>query len=666
MTSRQRQGHTLLRLVRFSSFLPTLSISSRYTTLSPEAPMAGKEQLRTMAEVFTNAPATVAHSTTGNCQRRRFVRFGGEETVTLTRLKRAIDGVRSSLDWVMGLAPDAEDTAVLVQAAEALSVQRDRIANAVEVLRDMARVLDIAGSSDAAGLHDNDDDQIVVEQREPGIVVEKAKFEESKAEYDEEPDDDETETVTSMGEAAIAHTGVRSPTCTWCLLPMVSSHSTFRIVWDLLLAVLLLVLVVIEPLALGYLPNSATHRHTVVGVLSAFIDCFFIIDLILNFRTGFTPRTDAVEVMDPELCAIYYLKTWFLLDFVSSVPPIVELVLLSAQSGGSLHGLKSAKLLKFGRVVKIFKVLRVAKFVKFSKEESSLYGFVEDVLSSASSMLVLRLFLIIAACLILAHVIACYMAVVGDGWFRAYSAYGDDETGEDWSWTRKYVLALYFTFTTLTTVGFGDVTPATTNERWFTIAAMLIGVAFYSYILATVSSVVTSNDAKSAIYSERMDQLSSWMLHHHFDAKLRRRTRAFFKRYYAQRSAINERTILENLAPSLQDEISQFLLHDYVKDHTLFRELPAGVLWRVLLITRTVSFERGAVVVQRLGLSLGLYIMLAGKATAEYHAQDARQSLRPSKRRFQNDEIEDDDGTAKVAQLRPGAPPHFCLFFAHI
>lgn len=617
-----------------------------------------------MAEVFTNAPATVALYSTGNCQRRRFVRFGGEESVTLTRLKHAIDGVRTSLDWVMGLAPDAEDTAVLVQAAEVLSIQRDRIANAVEVLRDMARVLDIAGSTEGAGLHDNDDDQIVIEQREPGIVVEKAKFEETKAEDDADIDD-ETETVTSVGENTVAHAGVRSPKCTWCPLPMVSSHSTFRIVWDLVLAVLLLVLVVIEPLALGYLPDSATHRHTVVGVMSAFIDCFFIVDLVLNFRTGFTPRTDAVEVMDPDLCAIYYLKTWFLLDFVSSVPPIIDFALLSAQSEGSFHGLKSAKLLKFGRVVKIFKVLRVAKFVKFSKEESSLYGFVEDVLSSASSMLVLRLFLIIAACLILAHVIACYMAVAGDGWFRAYSHFDGDETAEDWGWGRKYVLALYFTFTTLTTVGFGDVTPATTNERWFTIAAMLIGVAFYSYILATVSSMVTSNDAKSAIYSERMDQLTSWMLHHHFDAKLRRRTRAFFKRYYAQRSAINERTILENLAPSLQDEISQFLLHDYVKEHTLFRELPAGVLWRVLLITRTVSFERGAVVVQRLGLSLGLYIMLAGKATAEYHAQDGRHSFRVSKRRSLSTDENDDEVSAKVAALRPGTRPHTFVHLVH-
>ena len=39
----------------------------------------------------------------------------------------------------------------------------------------------------------------------------------------------------------------------------------------------------------------------------------------------------------------------------------------------------------------------------------------------------------------------------------------------------KYITALYFTFSSLTSVGFGNVSPNTYNEKIFSICVMLIG-----------------------------------------------------------------------------------------------------------------------------------------------------------------------------------------------
>ena len=69
---------------------------------------------------------------------------------------------------------------------------------------------------------------------------------------------------------------------------------------------------------------------------------------------------------------------------------------------------------------------------------------------------------------------------------------------------------------------------------------------------AAARLVVTSTDAKQAIYRERMEQLRSWMRHYRFGLALRRRTRRFFKEYYASHSAIDDNAILADLAPDLQ------------------------------------------------------------------------------------------------------------------
>lgn len=42
----------------------------------------------------------------------------------------------------------------------------------------------------------------------------------------------------------------------------------------------------------------------------------------------------------------------------------------------------------------------------------------------------------------------------------------------------RYVTALYFTFTSLTSVGFGNVAPNTDAEKIFTICVMLVGCEF--------------------------------------------------------------------------------------------------------------------------------------------------------------------------------------------
>ena len=54
-------------------------------------------------------------------------------------------------------------------------------------------------------------------------------------------------------------------------------------------------------------------------------------------------------------------------------------------------------------------------------------------------------------------------------------------------WTKQYLMAMYWAVTTMSTVGYGDISPGADNERLYNIVAMVFGVAFYSYIIASIS-----------------------------------------------------------------------------------------------------------------------------------------------------------------------------------
>lgn len=68
-------------------------------------------------------------------------------------------------------------------------------------------------------------------------------------------------------------------------------------------------------------------------------------------------------------------------------------------------------------------------------------------------------------------------------WLEPYEEYSDDNWG-------LYLLSLYWTITTITTVGYGDISGTTEIERIYCIVIMLIGVISFSFINGALSSIV--------------------------------------------------------------------------------------------------------------------------------------------------------------------------------
>jgi hypothetical protein len=64
---------------------------------------------------------------------------------------------------------------------------------------------------------------------------------------------------------------------------------------------------------------------------------------------------------------------------------------------------------------------------------------------------------------------------------------------------------------TLGSIGYGDVTPATTMERYLAVCTMLTGSYFFGFIVGSITSIVsTRNSIKNAFY-KTMDELHEFM-----------------------------------------------------------------------------------------------------------------------------------------------------------
>jgi len=78
---------------------------------------------------------------------------------------------------------------------------------------------------------------------------------------------------------------------------------------------------------------------------------------------------------------------------------------------------------------------------------------------------------------------------------------------EEESDLRKVLVLLYFSFTSLTTVGFGDYNPRSDAERIFIAFGLMFGVAIFSYVMGQFIQVVDTFSAFNQV-GEEGDELA--------------------------------------------------------------------------------------------------------------------------------------------------------------
>ena len=59
-----------------------------------------------------------------------------------------------------------------------------------------------------------------------------------------------------------------------------------------------------------------------------------------------------------------------------------------------------------------------------------------------------------------------------------------------------YLVSIYWAISTISTVGYGDIHPYNVTEKLFTLVWMVIGVAFYSYTVSTLSTIMLGSNSE--------------------------------------------------------------------------------------------------------------------------------------------------------------------------
>lgn len=138
----------------------------------------------------------------------------------------------------------------------------------------------------------------------------------------------------------------------WPVTPV----SLDRFYWDLTMLLLMVGNLIIIPVGITFFKDENTTPWIVFNVVS---DTFFLIDLVLNFRTGIVVEDNTEIILDPQRIKMKYLKSWFVVDFISSIP--VDYIFLIVETRIDSEVYKTARALRIVRFTKILSLLRLLR-----------------------------------------------------------------------------------------------------------------------------------------------------------------------------------------------------------------------------------------------------------------------------------------------------------------
>ena len=293
--------------------------------------------------------------------------------------------------------------------------------------------------------------------------------------------------------------------------------------WNIILTISASYLAIFVPLHLVF--NFTIYSE--YNIINNVIIIVFILDLLNNlfqYKKGIS-----LYRFEDTIGLNNYLKTWFIIDLLAAIPyewlSLPEIFVL----------IRLLKLIKIQFIFIQLKQLKI-RYATFLSLSFFVFWF-----SHAS------------------HWISC-------GWLAIRGVNLEHGT------MTNYISSLYWCITTLTTVGYGDITPSSNIQKLYTIFVEVLGVGVYGYLIGNVASILSKKDPAKVLYEENLEKLTALNKYRKLPHELQSRVRDYYTYMFKQRMGFNESDFLRGLPSGLKSDVSMYLKKEVIEKINLFKD----------------------------------------------------------------------------------------------
>ncbi|XP_076873018.1 potassium voltage-gated channel subfamily H member 5a isoform X2 [Brachyhypopomus gauderio] len=382
-------------------------------------------------------------------------------------------------------------------------------------------------------------------------------------------------------------------------------YCTFKTTWDWVILILTFYTAIMVP----YNVSFKTKQNNLAWlVVDSVVDVIFLVDIVLNFHTTFVGPGGEV-ISDPKLIRMNYLKTWFVIDLLSCLPydiinafeNVDEDPISDSSAVGRMPAVASsprnatrAEDSVLPGLSSLFSSLKVVRLLRLGRVARKLDHYLEY----GAAVLVL----LVCVFGLVAHWLACIWYSIGDyevideatntlktdSWLYQlaasigrpyrYNASGSGQWEGGPSKDTLYISSLYFTMTSLTTIGFGNIAPTTDGEKIFSVAMMMVGSLLYATIFGNVTTIFQQMYTNTNRYHEMLNNVRDFLKLYQVPKGLSERVMDYIVSTWAMTKGIDTEKVLSICPKDMRADICVHLNRQVFNEHPAFRLASDGCL----------------------------------------------------------------------------------------
>ena len=276
----------------------------------------------------------------------------------------------------------------------------------------------------------------------------------------------------------------------------------------------------------------------------------------------------------------YYKTKWFYLDLIAFIP--FDILASSVNTHISIQTLALIRLLRLFKLVKLRSAIHLIDFIpKY-----------------------LKIFTISVAVMIAIHWFAC-------GWMLINPRTEPDNIS-------FYIVSLYWAITTLTTVGYGDITPNTNMARLYTMAVMLVGVGVYGVIIGQFSRLMMLADKYTEEKKEKINGLNQYLKYYNIPLSLQRQIFSFYNHLLTKNISEEDNRVIKDLPQALQNELKIYTLIKLIRNVHIFKECSTPCLKMIAQKLEQTFHSPNEFILRKGDIGEEMYIIGHGEVTVTH------------------------------------------------
>lgn len=373
---------------------------------------------------------------------------------------------------------------------------------------------------------------------------------------------------------------------------IISPYDTIYRCWKTFLIILVVYCAWINPFELGFIDEPKPGALFIADIV---IDIFFAIDIVVTFFVAYVDdKTQQIED-NPKRIAVRYISTWFIFDITSTVPfqPFSYIFTGKFGSGLSYNLLNLLRLWRLRRVKSLF--TRLEKDIRFS------YFWV-------------RCARLICVTLFAVHCAGCMYYLLAERYpdrNKTWIGSVRPNFREQSIWVR-YICSLYWSITTLTTVGYGDLHAVNSIEMTFDIFYMLFNLGLTAYLIGNMTNLVVEGTSRTMQFRNSIQAASNFVTRNHLPPRLKDQILSHMCLQF-RTERLKQQEIIEELPKAIRTSILQHLFLPTIESLYLFQGISRELLFFLITEMKPEYFPPREDIVLQNEAPSDIYIVVSGE-----------------------------------------------------